>query len=307
MSRCLDSLSLYADDDDRERFLELLGRYLPETNCRCYAWALMRNHYHLVLHNGELDLWRTMKPLNMRYAQYHGKKHARRGPLFLDRYKSIVTQDQNYVQELVRYVHLNPVRSGTCKSLAELDRYPWCGHGAIMGKTKNSFQDTTAVLRRFGKDTSSARKAYRGFLAEGLGGGSDGELMHLLRSSNAGEEKDRGPQRWVIGDPDFVKKVLGESQARRLRLRRRATGKEDLVTLGAKVCKVLGIPLETLRVRHRGGAASQARKAFAFLAIRRLEFGTRPVAEFLGISPGAVSHMMREGEKTAKNHSLIER
>ena len=91
MGRSLDHLMLFTDDPDREQFLSLLGKYLEKTGSRCYAWALMKNHYHLVLRLGDVDLVELMKPLNMHYAYYHRVKTGRRGPLFMDRYKSIAT------------------------------------------------------------------------------------------------------------------------------------------------------------------------------------------------------------------------
>ena len=110
MGRCLDHYSLFNTDSDREYFLQLIEYYLSNTNTACYAWALMQTHYHLVLRSSDVPLCEIFKPLNMRYAAYHAKMYKKRGPLFMDRYKSIATQDQNYLQELIRYVHLNPVR-----------------------------------------------------------------------------------------------------------------------------------------------------------------------------------------------------
>ena len=117
MARSLSSEVLFNDDEDRSVFLSLFGKYIDFVDYRCYAWVLMSNHYHLVVRTSDQDLWVLMKPLNTSYARYHKKKYKRDGPLFRDRYKSILTQDQNYIEELVRYVHLNPVRAGICKDL----------------------------------------------------------------------------------------------------------------------------------------------------------------------------------------------
>ena len=105
-----------------------------------------------------------MRILNGRYGQYFRKKTRTRGYLFQDRYKSIATQDQNYIEELVRYIHLNPVRAGVCKTIEDIDLYPWSGHAAIMGEKKVTFQDVGTVLRRFGE----SRDRYREFIEEGI-------------------------------------------------------------------------------------------------------------------------------------------
>jgi len=95
-------------------------------------------------------------------CEYHGRKTGRRGPLFMDRYKSIITQDQNYLMELIRYVHLNPVRAGLCSSLAELRKYRWSGHRNLMLGTVNGFQVKVTVelmkIRQRGGVASEARE-----------------------------------------------------------------------------------------------------------------------------------------------------
>lgn len=301
MARSLPGQVLFHDSDDRECFLRFLGNYLQQADFRCYAWVLMDNHYHLVVRTSELELWRVLKPLNTSYAQYHGKKHGRVGPLFRDRYRSILTQDQNYVQELVRYVHLNPVRGGVCRDLRALDRYSWCGHGVLMGHSRRPFQDTTAVLRRFGSSTTEARMHYRQYLAEGLKtAGDDEPLLRLVRQSNAGVERGRGAAHWVIGDSAFVKKILSQSQALRLRVSRFEREGGSLDAIARAVCDKYRVEPEHIKTRHRGGPCADARKAFALAAVR--EFGARTglVAQYLGVTLAAVSAMVRGAEAIGK-------
>ncbi len=300
MARCIDGHLLFRDDEDRDRFLSLLRIYVNKTECRCYAWALMPNHYHLLLRQGSNHLWQIMKPLNMRYAQYHGKKYGRRGPLFMDRYKSIITQDQNYIQELVRYIHLNPLRAGICPSLRALESYPWCGHGALAGRHHNKFQDTAAVLTRFGKRSAAARNAYRQFIQEGSNADNQ-ELLRLVRSSNAGTEKGRESHRWVIGDPEFVRRVVHQSHAQRLRLQDVDQRRMLLEKTKVSVCRAWNVPPELLHIRHRGGSVSKARKAFSFICREKHGMPTSAIAHYLRISPGAASNLCREGRKFSED------
>lgn len=136
MARGIEGQDIFATDGDRLRFLSFLAKGLKRTGFACYAWALMKNHYHLVLRSSEQHLSNLMRPLNSAYAQSFSRAHKRRGYLFQDRFKSIVTQDQGYVEELIRYVHANPLRAGICKSPKELERYPWTGHAVLMGRRK---------------------------------------------------------------------------------------------------------------------------------------------------------------------------
>lgn len=299
MAKCLDGLCLYTDEDDAVFFVSALSRCLIETRCRCYAWALMRNHYHLVIRVGDQELWRTMKPLNMLLAQHYNRKYSHRGPLFMDRYKSIVTQDQCYVQELVRYVHLNPVRAGLCKNLQNLVNYPWTGHRALLGFEQHEFQNTSDVLNRFGKDRESSHQAYLAFLQEGLSDGADAGLIELVRSSNTAVEKGGNPARWVIGDPEFVRQTIQKAQARQLRISRFEREGADFNPVARRVCEACHVPYEELFFRHKGGAGSAARKYFCYAATRKYGAPAKSVAAFLGVHPTAVSAMVRQGRTDA--------
>jgi len=112
MARGIDGRIIFKDDDDRSCFLSLLSESMVKTGYRCYGWVLMNNHYHLVVRCNDNSLDELMRTMNSRYAKYFNRKYTRRGYLFQDRFKSIITQDQHYLEELIRYVHLNPIRDG---------------------------------------------------------------------------------------------------------------------------------------------------------------------------------------------------
>jgi putative transposase len=305
MARCLRSEILFNDDDDRAAFVEILGKCLSGSGYRCYAWVLMPNHYHLVVRSSDRELWQLMKPLNTGYAHYHGKKHKRVGPLFWDRYKSIVTQEQNYIAELVRYVHLNPVRVGLCKSMKSLETYRWSGHGAIMGRIKCAFQDTAAVLRRFGASTRLARKAYHAFLEEGLKqNAAEDDVVRLVRKSNAGVEAGRKPECWVLGDRDFVNKAVSRAVEERLRISRFEREGRDLDSIAKKVGKKFEVAIDRIRSRCRGGKESDARKAFVYIAVREYRAPSRVVADYCGVNIAAVSALAKAGREIAQNRKI---
>jgi len=305
MARCIDGRYLLTDDEDGRFFVNTLSRCLIESSCPCYAWALMKNHYHVLLRLGEGELWETFKPLNTQLAQFHNRKYGRRGPLFMDRFKSIVTQDQNYIEELVRYVHLNPLRAGLCKVAHDLHHYPWSGHRAILGLDTHQFQDTQTVLRLFGRTGASAQKAYLAFLSEGAAKQDSNDIVAFVRSSNDGSEKGEGPRRWVIGDPDFVRKVVTDSRARKLRLSRFQREGADFTPIALTACKAFAVTREALLRRHRGGPASDARRCFCFIAVRCCGARGTEVARYLGIHPTAVSAMLRKGRKLAETKGLL--
>ena len=138
MARGIERRKIFWDDQDRQSFLERLALILDETQTQCYAWALIPNHFHLLLRTSLMPLSKVMRRLMTGYAITFNKRHKRSGHLFQNRYKSIVCEEDSYLLELIRYIHLNPLRAGLAKDLKELDKYPWTGHSAIMGK-KNNF------------------------------------------------------------------------------------------------------------------------------------------------------------------------
>ena len=110
------------------------------------------------------------------YAVNYNRRHHRHGHLFQNRYKSILCQEEPYLLELVRYIHLNPLRAQIVTHLEELDHYRYSGHSALMGKRKRDRQDTDKVLALFANRPSPARSGYRQFVEEGIEMGRRPEL-----------------------------------------------------------------------------------------------------------------------------------
>ena len=144
MIRGIERRKIFNDDKDRENFVERLSTLLPETKTQCYAWAFLSNHAHFLLRSGPAGIASLMRRLLTGYAVSYNRRHKRHGQLFQNRFKSIICQEDVYFLELVRYIHLNPVRSGVLANLEELDRYPYCGHSDIMGDDRKYSNNLTA-------------------------------------------------------------------------------------------------------------------------------------------------------------------
>ena len=132
--RGIERSQIFLDDRDRQDFLNRMGPLFLETQTLCYAWALLSDHFHLLLKTSYVPLSTIMRRLLTGYAVSFNKRHKRNGHLFQNRYKSTVCQEEPYFRELIRYIHLNPLRVGSVQDLAELDRYPWSGHSALLGR-----------------------------------------------------------------------------------------------------------------------------------------------------------------------------
>ncbi len=222
MVRGIERRVIFVDDVDRKVFVERLGAALEESGTPCYAWALMPNHVHLLLMTGAKSIGRVMQSVLTSYALYFNKHHKREGYLFQNRYKSILCNKDEYFKELIRYIHLNPLRGKVVKSLAALAEYPWCGHSVLLGKQDIPWQDKDGILGQFGSTKAKAVEGYLRFIEYGVnkdygdkfeGGGivrSLGGLLELDRARRKGNFV-YGDAR-ILGDSSFVEEVLRYSE-----------------------------------------------------------------------------------------------
>ena len=149
MARWIEQGLIFRDDRDMENIIRRLSELASKQAWTLYAWALMPNHFHLMVRSGKSPLSRNMRSLMSGYAGYFNRRHNRHGHVFQNRYKSIVCEEETYFLELVRYLHLNPLRSKIVKDLNELDSYRYAGHSAIVGTVARKWQDIDEVLGRF--------------------------------------------------------------------------------------------------------------------------------------------------------------
>ena len=118
-----------------------------------------------------------MRRLLTGYAVSFNRHNKRSGHLFQNRYKSIVCEEETYLLELVRYIHLNPLWAGMVKNFEDFDHYLWSGHAVLLGNRIFAEQETEAVIERFGHKLTTARALYRQFVADGIKDGQRDELV----------------------------------------------------------------------------------------------------------------------------------
>jgi len=156
--RGIERRKIFRSDYDRKNFVSRLSKLIPETQTDCFAWALIPNHAHLLLRTGTVPISTVMRRLLTGYSGWFNKKYKRHGQLFQNRYKSILCREDPYLKELVRYIHLNPLRAKLVHDLKEVDTYPWCGHAVVMNKTENTWQNINYVYGLFPEQKGQARK-----------------------------------------------------------------------------------------------------------------------------------------------------
>mgnify|MGYP001059540883 CR=1 FL=1 len=142
--------------EEAAAFVELLRRVVSRDGLTVYAWCLMSNHYHLAVRTGEITLDRSMRSLQQGVTRGVNARRKVFGPLWQSRYRAKLVEDQRYLDQLLIYIHLNPMSAGLVDDPAA---YPWSGHGEILGRVKKPIVDVDEVLRVFGATRRSARSA----------------------------------------------------------------------------------------------------------------------------------------------------
>jgi REP element-mobilizing transposase RayT len=166
-ARGIEKRNIFSDDLDREAFLGRVGMNLSKWGVRCSAWALMPNHFHLLLQSDKGRLPSFMHCLLTGYSKYFNDRHKRVGHLFQNRYKSPIVGKSGYFRDVVRYIHLNPLRSGIVPSIDRLEEYPWTGHRRIVSGGIPEWQDTSLLQVEFPDADPNAGwvQSYRAFVA----------------------------------------------------------------------------------------------------------------------------------------------
>lgn len=287
------------DEQDRRELVLRLGKLASETGTSIYAWALMTNHAHILLSSGLQGLARFMRRFLTGYAVSYNLRHRRHGHLFQNRYKSIVCDGDRYFAELVRYIHLNPLRVKLVADLRELERYPYCGHGVILGTVKNAWQDRDSVLSQFGSREGDAMAAYRRFVAEGVELGRRPELVGggLIRSvggwAEVKSQRRRGKHELaderILGSGDFVERIIREAETQ---IQRQYSGKErgrKVERLIAEECKKRKVSLTELRSGSRRGQIPAVRAEVSRKLVGDYGTAIAEVARQVGVSTSAIS------------------
>jgi putative transposase len=184
---------IFYDEKDKERFLEILKRTKERYSYLLHAYALMDNHYHLLLETPKANISQIMQNINTSYTVYINKKYQRSGHLLQGRFKGIIVDKDEYLVTLSRYIHLNPV---SAKIVQKPEDYRWTSFKTFIDKNiKNSLVDTADTLFYFSNQKGKAVKAYKAFVEAGMG-----------IDENPFKDVEAGI---IFGDKRFKTKIMG--------------------------------------------------------------------------------------------------
>ena len=276
-SRGNERKAIFRDDGDRTRFLERLAAVVARQRLRIHAYALMRNHYHLLVETPEGNLAKALAQLNGAYTQEFNRRHHRSGHLLQGRYRAILVDKDSYLLELSRYIHLNPVRVGEVRTAW---KYPWSSAAAYVGMVPApEFLTMEEVLGSFGQRPAVAWRRYAAFLAEGSAQGAASPWAAVQGQVLLGDEHwvERMKRR-LVGQPV----PQGTVAAKSLRPR------PALSAVLTQVCRTAQVDPAALR-RPRGGRGSWARPVAMALAWEVCGLNQREIGQEFGVSAYAVS------------------
>jgi REP element-mobilizing transposase RayT len=270
---------VFFDDEDRDRFYGLLSEGVARFGYRVHGFCLMSNHVHLAVQAGNDALSGPLQNLSFRYTQAINRKYGRVGHLFHGRYKAVLVDHDAYLLELVRYIHLNPVRARLVKDPAE---YPWSGHRVYLGKLALPWLTTESVLGQLADSLSVARRRYARFVAEGMNQGHRPDLY-------AGGEDSR-----VVGDERFVERL----QRRAITVEKRTRLTLDDVV--AHVCAGYDLDERALARAGRERVPAQARALIGWLVTRTKAANLAQVANRFGREASGLSRQVNRLEREAR-------
>ena len=306
---------MFRNNKDCLEFIQRLSTGLLKKEILCYAWVLMSNHVHLLLSPTRETISNLLGSVLTSYAIYFNRRYQRSGYLYQNRYKSILCQKEKYLYELIRYIHLNPLRAGIVKNMEELNQYRWSGHRYLVENIKIKWQDKVEVLRRFGRTRKEAIREYQNFVYAGVKEGNKSELEGggLKRSAGSWQEIKKMKKEkdyWIsderiLGEGEFVEKALSigeEAISKQVKLKKQGW---DLEQLASKICQEMGVEERKIRQRCRQPKDVCAKRLFAYYAYKELGVKRQLIAEYLGVSGSAVSQAVNQGEKEERKIVLL--
>lgn len=280
---------IFLNDSDRSAFVDLLERSGDIYQTEILAYVLMSNHFHLLVKTPLANLQEFMRHFNISYTSYHNWKHDRTGHLYQGRYKSFLVDADNYLREISRYIHLNPMRvrlrSGMTldKKRKYLRNYRWSSYGGyILQLGKRGFLQVKEVLAYFGGDTARGRKKYEDFVMEGLSGKIENPL-------------ERGAGHGIVGANEFIEKIRGQYIRSAVELRELPAVKKILAQVEPqRIIRLIGDVFGVKRGELlKKGYKGVARGVLMEMLYRHGGMNQREIGELMGIDYSAVSVMRK--------------
>jgi len=279
---------IFLDSDDRKRYLDTLLKYKPLFGYRVIVYCLMTNHLHLILKTLWPNLSHIMQRIQVSYTLYFNRRHHRVGHLFQGRYKSLLIEENAYLLELSRYIHLNPVRAG----MEEFpENYPWSSLKSYVTGNLGRLIDPDSLLACWGSKRldSNFQRGYKKFVYDGIGKEPNLPIQERL----------------YLGSKDFasqMKEMLSKQGNRKIVSKKEALSLDKVLR---EVRKYFGKDGEMLERRR---SRSTIRQIAMYLARKHTIATLEEIGTMLGgVKFPAISHGIRQMEAKLQTDEKLRR
>jgi len=286
IQRGIERKKIFAQDIDKEKFLSYLGLAHLAYNAIIHTYILMDNHYHIILETPRGNVSKIMHYLNTSYAAYFNARNRRVGPLYQGRFKAILVQQDEYLHHLSRYIHLNPIRSGTVKSP---EKYAWSSYRYfIASQQPPSWINIHFILSQFGNTSRKAKRLYKQFVLDGIGHKRDIIKENTIKGC-------------ILGNEEFLKTIL-----------HRIKHKEDPEIPSLKKLKCKDEPtlayIKRIVEEKTGDEKRLARKLSLYLSRKHTSRKLNQIASFYGkITDAGVSQACKRIDKARERDKSLNR
>ncbi len=268
----------FLNDADYQAYLQRLGRYRRKFGHTVHAYCLMPNHVHLLIETSHEPLAKFMQGLQQSYSQYFNLRHRKTGHVFQGRYKAIICEKDQYLLQLIRYIHLNAVRAGIVK---EPGQYLYSGHRAYLEGKATEVIDPPKALKLLG-----GKAGYRAFVRDGMEDGHKEEYYEV--------EDQR-----FLGAEGFGEKLQDKHEEPRAKKR------PSLDKAAEKLAGAVGTEATELKSADRSWAVSRVRTIIAYVLIRQQGYPLSEVAKYFGRDAATVGRLIgRLAERIVEDATL---
>jgi putative transposase len=300
MARGNERKNIFRQDGDYKKFLSIINDAADKYSFKLYAYTLMSNHYHILIKIEQPNLSAAMQYINTRYGIFFNWKHKRIGHLFQSRFNCVIVEHGPDLLEVMRYIHLNPLRAGMVE---KLDEYTWTSHNQYRGTDEKGPAEPWHLLKKLSTERREAIKKYEAFMSEGEIKDKDGDVMAYFGKQAIGSDDFVRDIKLMFKEKDLSKEINNRVQLKKIYPAERVI---------AVVCKYYKISKEEMLKKGRW---NNRKPVVAYLLSQYSGLKNTEIAELMGgLHPSGIGKMtdgavllMKKGRPEAKDILQIEK
>jgi len=307
MVRGIDGKGIFLEESDKSDLIARFDELVLEMDVNIYAWVIMPNHFHLLVRTGNEPIYRFMHRLLTGYAVSYNLRNDRKGYVFQGRFKSILVQEEMYFLNLMKYIHLNPLKAGLVTDFQELQEYRWCGHASILGVHKYLWHNRLYALSKFGRSTCDSISRYMKYVSEEISNKTMDELhsgTYILGkqgicdlTQESYSDNCRGCVR-VLGDKEFAASTMNKLKQMGNRIvRDREETHKEIAELFTWVTENMGFSTQMILGSTRNPELSNSRALIAWVLSDHLGLSQSDCSGILKMSRSGIRKAISKGKR----------